>query len=59
MDVTIEYFKHEGNVPTEMALLNLQHKGEEIQGELIFNTAVKISSLAIYEFFGYKEEITF
>jgi len=30
MGVTIEYFKHEGRVPTEMTLLNMHHKGEEI-----------------------------
>jgi hypothetical protein len=45
-------------LPAEIALLNIQHKGEEIYGVLILSAFIQISSYP-EEFFECREMITF
>jgi hypothetical protein len=58
MGVTKEYFKHNRNVPTQMALLDMVHNGKDtVYWECLLS--ISLSKSHHCELFGCKEEITF
>jgi DNA-directed RNA polymerase beta subunit len=53
-----EYFKRSGKIPDDNDLLHMWVRGELMNGELIFNTLVGISSYP-WELFNFRDLIIF